>query len=435
MNDVQEALYGGHSGNVAGYYSDNIDGSYAVSHRTQGRREDLNPQAVLFHEYGHHFMYRYFPFAYPGWYREGFAEYYATTTFDEEGNWTYGRPPLYRGSTLMGVSQVPVQRMLTIKESDLQPQEAYQIYSRGWLLTHMLHSDPERMRQLNDFLTAVAKGTDKREAAEAAFGDLDDFDRELRRYLGESPVVIAGREPISYDGRLDVTTLDEVGSELVELSLANRRSHDRDATRDRLASLAGRAPDRAPIWAELAEAEHMLAHKAAGKDGKPDMRTALAAANRAIAVDSDYLRGHALKAELLLDVADARGDTASETDWAAARDAASAANALNPDRPAPLMLFYDSYAQAGEAVPEVAHQALARAFELAPEVDYLRVKYALDLAQLGEYDQARSVVEFLVADPHASKLGERTLKRIEAIREGQPWEDIGEDSEEDEEDD
>lgn len=433
--DVMESLTGGKRGGVAGYYSSQIDGSYAVTQRTIARRGELSGQEVMFHEYGHHFMFRYFPFAYPGWYREGFAEYYATAEFDDDGNWTYGKPPLYRGATLTGIRrQISIKKMLTTPQRDLTAFESYQVYTRGWLLVHMLHSDPVRSRQLNDFLIRVARGEDRRVAAEAAFGDLDVLEREAKRYMGKSPTYIRGREPIEYSGRLDIVQLDAIDSEFEDLRLANRRSHSREKTRDRLRDLAERAPDRAHIWSELADAEHMLAHReqwkiarkeARAKDkdiedediepGPIDLGWALAAVDKALAIDPEDARANALKAEFLMDIA---RDNDQPEFWAEARQHAIASNRASPDNPFPLSLYYKTYAEAGEAIPDMARGALARAFELAPEADELRVDYALDLALQGEFGTAMEVVEFLVASPHSEDRGKLAQKQIEAIENG-----------------
>lgn len=56
---------------VAGFYSRSYDGIYAVSDDRRGGDE------TLFHEYAHHYMYQHQNDAYPGWFVEGFAEYFA----------------------------------------------------------------------------------------------------------------------------------------------------------------------------------------------------------------------------------------------------------------------------------------------------------------------------------------------------------------------
>ena len=62
----------------------------------RGPRLDI--KTVLLHEYTHHFMYQYFPAAYPTWYSEGFAEFMASPVFNDDGSIGIGAPPEYRGS-------------------------------------------------------------------------------------------------------------------------------------------------------------------------------------------------------------------------------------------------------------------------------------------------------------------------------------------------
>lgn len=61
---------------VAGFYRASKYGSFAVANRERATgKTDLKADAVLQHEYAHHFMFRNFAFAYPAWYIEGFAEF------------------------------------------------------------------------------------------------------------------------------------------------------------------------------------------------------------------------------------------------------------------------------------------------------------------------------------------------------------------------
>lgn len=65
---------------VAGFYSGRASGSYAFVPRRvgDGSRFAISPDAVLFHEYAHHFMLANYPGAFPAWFVEGFAEFHAT---------------------------------------------------------------------------------------------------------------------------------------------------------------------------------------------------------------------------------------------------------------------------------------------------------------------------------------------------------------------
>ena len=63
-------------------------------------RTDLDPKSVLFHEYAHHFMFKYFPAGYPSWYVEAFAETVATIDLHDDGSFHLGNPPNWRSDAL-----------------------------------------------------------------------------------------------------------------------------------------------------------------------------------------------------------------------------------------------------------------------------------------------------------------------------------------------
>ena len=98
----QEAVAGSLGQNpysgVAGYYSASPRGSLAVGMRKEldwATVDGFTAQVVLFHEYAHHLMLQYYAAAYPGWYVEGFAEYYGTTKIIPNG-YEVGQMAAYR---------------------------------------------------------------------------------------------------------------------------------------------------------------------------------------------------------------------------------------------------------------------------------------------------------------------------------------------------
>lgn len=98
--EVQAAL-GQRDSGVAGFYTSNVLGPYAVTlRRLISARGDFTPGLVLHHEYAHHFMLQYFPATYPGWYVEGFAELIGSTKTLPDGRLAYGWPARQRGDTI-----------------------------------------------------------------------------------------------------------------------------------------------------------------------------------------------------------------------------------------------------------------------------------------------------------------------------------------------
>ncbi len=79
-------IHPGKQPNLAGFYTTSMFGATAFVPRTRGNSVfDLDGEAVLFHEYAHHFMRQYFPISYPTWYSEGFAEYFSSMEFRKDG--------------------------------------------------------------------------------------------------------------------------------------------------------------------------------------------------------------------------------------------------------------------------------------------------------------------------------------------------------------
>ena len=60
-------------------------------------------------------------------------------------------------------------------------------YGKSWLLYHYLTFTPSRAGQLQAYMKAMAAGKTSREAAEASFGDLDQLQKDIARYLKQKP--------------------------------------------------------------------------------------------------------------------------------------------------------------------------------------------------------------------------------------------------------
>ena len=109
--------------NAAGFYQPTLSGNFAYVERdTDNGNFALTSQEILFHEYAHHYMFHYFPTGYPAWFIEGFAELYATTEINKEGQVTFGKPPYYR---------------------------AYGLFNYGFDLTKMLTGLPAKLGALD----------------------------------------------------------------------------------------------------------------------------------------------------------------------------------------------------------------------------------------------------------------------------------------------
>lgn len=133
---------------AAGVYMPRLSGPVAfVPRKTNDTGKlALNPQAVLLHEYAHHFMFSSWgdqPF--PAWFVEGFAEFNATMMFEPE-RLLIGAPPLYRAYGLVDDDLLPMRDLLTMSPGDkrLDSMKTQVFYGRSWLLTHYMLLNNDR---------------------------------------------------------------------------------------------------------------------------------------------------------------------------------------------------------------------------------------------------------------------------------------------------
>src|SRR5690606_13592784 len=169
---------------VGGFYSPNSSRIHAVVD-TESRMGDH----VMFHEYGHHFMFQMAGAAYPSWFVEGFAEYYATADVRPD-RIQYGRHS--EGRMLMFVQQpvnswAPMADVLRWRISDSGRYRAGDYYAQAWGLTHYFMSTPERTGMLGQYLAAVRRGEDSVAAMQAATGrSPEQLQSDMRLYLAGS---------------------------------------------------------------------------------------------------------------------------------------------------------------------------------------------------------------------------------------------------------
>lgn len=163
---------------VGGFYSASEFDVFAVLQR--GIEDD-----ILLHEYAHHFMYQNFPGAYPGWFTEGFAEFFMTATVDDRGKATIGDRNRGRQAQLLRAAWLPMDQVLIRRPLEFRDSETRQaFYAQSWLLTHYMLQDADRRRRLDNYLQATARGQAPVEALREYFNQTpEQLAEALRRYL------------------------------------------------------------------------------------------------------------------------------------------------------------------------------------------------------------------------------------------------------------
>jgi hypothetical protein len=414
------ALYPGPVKQIAGFYSPSPAGVLAVVPRTiesYGQGGDKFAQTedvILFHEYAHHLMLQYFPVAYPAWYVEGFAEFIGNTRVERDGIVKYGIANISRAPSLFQGLQLPIEKLLTARVTDLKRDDVGNLYARGWLLTHYLNFEPSRQGQLQAYLVAVGNGKPSLDAAKESFGDLKLLNRAIDRYATGRLSYRELANPIAEPKPFAVTQLSEGTSDslLLRVKLTRQTApKEREPIAQELRKLAALHPRNADIATALAEAELDLENEAvAGQT-----------ADAALKIDPQSSRallwkGLSLARPLI------RAKIQDLAKWKEARSWIVKANRASPEDPLPLFEYYLSFIGAGLPPSETAVLGLGKAVALVPQDNSLRFTYASALANQKKYDLAVAVLQPVASNPHgggASDAAQGMIARLmEAKREG-----------------
>jgi hypothetical protein len=394
--------------NVAGFYSASARGSIAVINRERATDKfDLSGEAVLFHEYAHHFMYRYFPFAYPLWYSEGFAEYVSTATFTKDGHAELGKVPYFRSYGLAVMPLIPARDLITSDSRGKTGGQSDAFYGQSWMLTHFLNQVPARSGQLATYLKAINSGTPNLEAAEAAFGDLNTLTKDLRAYRDRSSLTYGrSAKPTPIPGDVVLRTLPEGEGALVMHRLTIMREPDKEEAEALIAPLTSivvKTPT-AEGWRLLAEVQLI-----AERDQNAD-----ASADAALKLDPNLARAMLIKSE----VAKRLYVKSSPADPVLAKTMRSwivKANRANPEDPLPLIAYYEQFGLTGEKAPKIALDGLRRAFQMVPEANEVRMTYVYAMLNEQKWDQATALVKPVAFAPHGGGNAERAQQLLDRI--------------------
>lgn len=353
-------------------------GKMAASMREDSRTE-LDPRSVLLHEYTHYFMMQHFPGAYPRWYVEGFAELMATMRVNENGSFHIGDPPQYRAYQIFQMRDFPLDEMLD-PDYRLTGVDGLQHYATGWLLTHYLSFNTERLEQLRGYLKAIAQGENGLVAARREFGDLDKLQAELRRYKnGPFPGFDLTTEAAPPTVKLRALTAVEEDTIRAEMRLARGARNERDAE-DLVGDLRG-------AIATHGSTPHLLGLMGRAQLAAERYAEAEATAEQLVTLDPDSQAGWLVRANAALGLTNKDASRAAD-----ARTFATEAAKRDRTDPRPLITYYLSYIRAGEQAPEAAITALETAYGIAGSDAIYRLLVAHQMLMDNRLDVARQVL-------------------------------------------
>ena len=374
---------------VGGYYTTSFKGPHLVTMRqdlrdsgaTRGRAERSirwGPE-VTQHEYLHHYMYQYFPANYPTWYSEGFAEYYGTMAFGANNSVEIGHAPFFR-MDVINSSWLKAKDLLAAK-SYADVKDVGPLYAEGWLLTHYGAQNKERGKQLADYLNKVARGMPYPEAASAAFGDLDQLDKELKAHAKNLTATQFSLKPIDI-GPIAMRELTPLENALMRYEVGLRSGFRRD-------DMARVSDNVRAARAGALDDPYGLAIQAEIDLLGDNPKAALVSADKLVRLKPEDPRGLLAKgrAELAL-----LGKAAGGPQGDAARQLIARAAKAEPANPEPLVALYRSYADAGVLPPPPAQNALMTALKLLPQDGDIRYMAASDFEKRGMIDEAIVVI-------------------------------------------
>lgn len=391
---------------VAGVYIPRAGGSVAVIPKLKGASStyEMSGESVLYHEYAHHFMKNITRRTYPRWFVEGFAEFFGGVRFRANGDVDLGMPAQYRVTELYEARKVPIRSLLDFDGGTaISGYDSF--YGQSWLLFHYLQMAPERTGQLGKYVQLLAAGGSALEAAEGAFGDLEQLDRNMKAYIKRKRVAIL-RIPKDKlgTGTVVVRKLRPGEAAMMPVTIeSNVGVNDEEAKSlvPEARKVAARYPDDSTVLAALAEAEFD-----AGNDDE-----AIAAADRALAIDAKQIDAHIQKGYAL--TRKVRSGALPPTAWKDVRSQFVKANQVENDHPVPLVQFYLAYVAQGQRPTKNAIDGLVWAMELAPFDPGLRWMVAHQMISDGRLGDAAKALEPLAYSPHP---GEHTDKARELLK-------------------
>lgn len=418
-DDEVRKLHGGKSDYVGGFYIPRPGGSLAIVPKVISGTGDLDwSMVVLLHEYAHHFLVTSSAAAYPRWFNEGAAEFFASSRFGSDGGISIGRAAQHRAYELFSSRDVTAEELLdpAVYETNHGKSKQYDaFYGRSWLLYHYLTFDKGRAGQLRQYLQLLQNGLAEREAGQQAFGDFDILEDELEAYLKARRMLSFQLAPDKLTiGPVKVRELREGEAAIMPVRIRSRRGVDEQEAvelLDQARALAARYPADPQVLSALAECERDAGHNA----------EAIAAADAALAQDSGAVDAYVQKGLALFDVA---RDAPDEEQAAAYRKATAPFLALNKvenDHPLPLYHFYLAQVEQGKRPSPLAVDALDRALQLAPFDLGLRMTLGTTLIQLGKRDLARLVLKPAAASAHASSHSEAARKLLARLDADPSW--------------
>jgi hypothetical protein len=383
---------------VAGLYSAGESAAFVLADADALGRDD-----VLFHEYAHAFMLENFPAAYPGWFIEGWAEYFMTAEVTPRSV-TIGSYNPARLYALFALDWLPWETVVTKAAYEIPIEDRSVYYSQAWLLMHYMRSHPERATQLTNATQAIAAGENPVKALEAASGKpLGELTRGVRLYKKLALFVI--KDPLPNPPEIKVTQLPPSADDLLLYKLRLERGGPSPQDAQILAEVRARAakwPGDRIADLILARAEFALGDVAAGE----------AIVKRRLEQDPKDVETLLVAGLGQLQAGD-RDPSQLVDRYQAARPLLIRAYDLGQDDYRTLLNYVRSRSVEPEFPNDNDINALLTARALAPTVKTSSLMAGELLLSRGRRPEALAVLSIVANDPHGGEIAKRAQALID----------------------
>jgi tetratricopeptide (TPR) repeat protein len=412
--DVRK-LIGDTTGFIFGFYTGRATGSLVYIGKRNGPDGSLGADAILYHEYSHHLMMQQLDRPYPEWFVEGFAEYLSAPIFEHDGAVGIGAPPQDRDWSLLEQKSLPADVVLGETYGDitkLPKEQRTLLYERGWLLVHYLYMEPKRAGQLQHYFHSIAGGTPPLAAAQAAFGDLSQLEKELKAYRQRDTLAYFKiPAALTIPAPVDVQPLGAGASQIILLRGTLKYGvgpSETEALAAKVRQVEAQFPGEELVESTLSEAELKSGHVDAAE----------AAADRALKINPRNTEAMVLKGDAIVARGKEQDGPQRHALFEQARQIYIGANKLDTEDPEPLFEYYQSYMHERVRPTANAIAAMHYASDLAPQDVGLRMNSAIAYLNEGKFDEARMTLNVVAYSPHSGSAAEMARRMIADIDAG-----------------
>ena len=341
-------------------------------------------EAILFSASAQHFILTYLPAGYPRWYLDGIGALFSTVKMRRNGALDYAKVSLANRQIFRSYGGLNAADVLSGRYIDAPSQQMEWTPFHAAALVHFfVYSDlsAERRRQFQRYMTAIHQGVPMAEAA-GIFGDMRKLRREISSYAERDGLTYARTEPAGAPMQEpSITTLSFAHAAMLEASIGLPPR-----------AAVGAADDNVEAALLLAESE--CRHRR--------YQACLAAADSVLGRSPDDARALVWKGVALTDAAVAGEAGARPDGLRRARATIERAIERDGDAPLPLIAYFESYAKAGERVPQQGMSAMAKAIRLVPAAPGSRLALGAELVRQGQPDLARKLLSPVLFGPYDS---------------------------------